>query len=415
MKRPVSRKQAPSRSAWRWITGLLALLSVAPGLPAAPTLDVKGVSALRSVAYYRFQRPLRSLELEDFRDDLERMRGVGFNTVWIVVPWRELSPVALPEAELAPEVWQKLDAVLERLGAYGFFVVFPLGYFGRGWSPGGLPEARLAEWVIDPAMWGAYEAHVLRLTRRYAACANVLWLFYGESVIQRPSAFEGLAQAEASFRDYCRQANPDIAHWNARWHTVYPAIDDIGMEEPGALRWEDHFRWLCDLMRTRFGTLARTLKRDVGIRGLVGFHDDAMITLDWAKGDTPVPADNPYDVLSFVAYLDADTPIGERMAGVQATLDRFRAQYPKVPMMIGESGVPTLVRDEATQAAYLEAIADFVRAHGLGLNVWMWQDFEGASREQRSFGLLRVDGSAKPAVERLGAAFRAMDNGPKKD
>ncbi|MFQ6096742.1 MAG: hypothetical protein ACE5O2_03380 [Armatimonadota bacterium] len=391
------------------LPSLLLALCLPPTLADSQRPPADRVSSLRSVTYYQFGVELEDADIGLLKRHIARAKDVGFNGMWLVVTWKSLSPVALPQPRLNDAAWDRLDAIIVALSKEGFSIIIPLGYFGRGWSPQGIDDQRHAEWILDDSLWNAFEDHVLRFTRRYAHRDNILWMFYTESFQGPIAAYKDLELAEESFRRYCRRTNAEIAHWNQRWGADYASFDDIGMADgriaKHAARWEDHWRWVCSVLRARYGALTRKMKTDVAVRGLVGFHDNAMITMDWAKGDTPIPDDNPYDYLSFTAYLGKDQAVEDRLEEVAQVHSRFRHRYPDVPLMIGETGVPTLVRDEATQAEYLATIARYAKANSLGINIWMWQDFKGSTEEQRSFGLLRLDGTDKPAVEALRKAF----------
>jgi len=373
-----------------------------------PPSTAKKIAALRSVTYYKFGTKLQNIDIGLLGRDIAHARQVGFNGMWLIVPWRFLSPVALPQPRLHEPSWKKLDAMIDTLSREGFSIIFALGYFGRGWSPKGIPAERLKGWIVDEPIWGAFQEHVVRVTQRYADRKNILWMFYTESFQGPIKAYEGSQLAKESFRRHCRQTDPDITYWNNRWRSDYASFEEIGMADgrakAGVFRWEDHYRWMCSVLRERYGGLTRRLKTEVRVQGLVGYHDNAMITKNWAKGDTPVPDANPYDFLSFTAYMGRGD-IDARMKEVEAIYRRFMSHYPAIPLLIGETGVPTLVSDEATQARYLSRLARFAHQRSLGMNVWMWQDFKGSSKQQRSFGLLRLDGSEKPAVQALRGAF----------
>ncbi len=393
--------------------GILLAGNPAPLVP--PNTD--GIGEVRSVTYYTFGTELSDLDLEHLREDVERAKAAGFNGMWLVVPWRTLSPVALPDAELNQAAWEKLDAAIRLLTEERFLIVFPLGYLGKGWAPDGIPDTRVDTWILDEAIWQAFRAHVIRLTRRYADLHNMLWLFYSESFQGPLSLYENQEQAKAHFRAFCRGLNADIAHWNARWGSDYTSFYEVGMDDgrfrQGNARWEDHFRWICAVMRKRYGPLARELKDLVRIHGRVGFHDNALIEKDWAKGDSPIPEESPYDFLSFTAYLGQE-PVQVGLKNAEEALGRFREKYPEVPLMIGEVGVPTLVRGEDAQAAYLRKVAEFAETSGLGINIWMWRDFAGGPEDQRSFGLVRLDGTHKPALGALEDLWRKRLSGSPK-
>lgn len=425
-RRTGGRHHFAARTSWGGLVGVMSMSLVAfegcaPVTPlcaaagkaspaagkASPTAD--RVTTLRSVTYYRFPVGLAKLDLARFRRDAAAAKQLGFNGMWLVVCWRDLCPTALPTVQTDDTAWRKLDRCLDVLSQQGFSVLFPLGYFGRGWAPAGLPPDRLVEWMVDPRIWPAYEDYVLRVCRRYAGRRNLLWLFYSESFQGPLGAYRNAPRALASFRAYCQARNADLKYWNQRWGSDYRSFADLGIGDGrcsrGATRWEDHFRWVCQVLRDHYGELARRLKAEVGIEGLLGFHDNALITKNWAKGDTPIPADNPYDFLSFTGYF-AGGEVEARVRNLDEIRRRFGNRYPGVPLLLGETGVSTTIPDgEQIQAQYLAAVARFARQKVLGVNVWMWQDLERGSDKERSFGLLRLDGTPKPAVEALRREF----------
>jgi hypothetical protein len=395
------------------LSSLCALLCV--GVFSFPAgAEPQKLEELRSATWYDGFSMLKNADLDTFKKDLSRMAASGFNGVWIVVLWQDIEPAALPEPQVDEAVLERLDAFMNAADAQHFSMIFPLGYFGKGWSPEGVPEDRIGFWMLDDKVWSAYAAFVNRVVRRYAGRTNVLWLLYTESMQPTLAMGNDSALAKQSFRAYCREHDPDVAFWNARWKSDYGSIDEIGMDdgrfEDGAQRWTDHWQWQAEVMCVRFGGLAAQLKTCPGWRSRIGYHDNALITKDWAQGASPIPEDNPYDFLSFTAYRSTEGQ-AESMKENLAVYERYRARYPAMPLVMGEVGAATETCSEDDQARYLTEVAQLAAEKHLGMNIWMWQDFPHTDKEQRSFGLLRKDGSPKPALIALRKLF-TVSEGP---
>lgn len=382
----------------------LALL-LAACIAVSANAQTRSISDIRSVTWYNgYTSMLESGDVDRFKQDLATMEANGFNSVWLVVLWQDIEPVTLPEAQPDEVKLARLDAFMDAAAERGFSVIFPLGYFGKGWAPEGIPEDLIDFWMLNDTLWEAYTGFANRLVQRYGDRENVLWLLYTENMQPGLPVGNDNDVAKESFRAYCRRLDEDIASWNARWKSDYASFDEIGMDDgrfkDGANRWTDHWRWIAEIMRVRFGPLAARMKTTPGWRGRVGYHDGPLITLDWAKGATPIPDDNPYDFLSLTAYMGKDTQEAS-MEDNRAAHARYKERYPDMPLMIGEVGVPTDVHDEHTQTSYLSEVVRFCADKGMGFNIWMWRDFESADLEQRSFGLLNKDESPKPALDAL--------------
>ncbi len=48
---------------------------------------------IRSVAYYPYHN------FEEFKNDVDKIKASGFNSVWLVLPWIDFEPTALPEGQ----------------------------------------------------------------------------------------------------------------------------------------------------------------------------------------------------------------------------------------------------------------------------------------------------------------------------
>jgi len=63
---------------------------------------------------------------------------VGFNTIWIVNPWRAFNPKPLASPPVYDDArFDHLKRVLRLLKENGMEAILGLNYLGKGWSPRG--------------------------------------------------------------------------------------------------------------------------------------------------------------------------------------------------------------------------------------------------------------------------------------
>lgn len=376
---------------------------------------------IRSVTYYKFPLRWDEYDINKFKQDLDKMQKIGFNTVWFVIPIRDFMSVALPKdaRQYNEKAWKNLEAFIKELKRRGMKAILPLGYWGVGWSPVGTDDPdRLGTALFDDEYYQVFEDYALLMTKRFKDYDNILFLLYTEGW---GAGFKSARKSEVvqnSFRKYCEGVNKDINYWNKRWDTNFKGFKEVltllPREKNTQPRWTDYWRWVATTLAKRHGDLAWKIKRYNKIKGEIGYHDNNLINRDWAKGVSPIPEENPYDCLSFTAYPDktfavTDTSnlaeikqqVKKQIGKMNSRYERFKKLYPHMPLMIGETGVPTLPFGETAQAEYLGSLLEFMASKIDGFNIWMWQDFLGASEKQRSFGLLSVSGEEKPAVDVL--------------
>jgi hypothetical protein len=203
-----------------------------------------------------------------------------------------------------------------------------------------------------------------------------------------------------SFKTYCQTTNADIAYWNSRWGTSYTWDTIVPASVPweGGLRTVDHYRWVTWIMRQTHGQLAAELQSVLG-DNLVGFHDYLYSQNYVDSANTPIPASNPYDVMSVAHYYDSAQAPG--VTGFASELNTIIAQYastfPRTPLVFGETGACDSSVGQAVQADVVEQAASLCLAAHVGVNFWMWQDFTAGDACQRSFGMFDVSGYFKPS------------------
>lgn len=383
---------------------VLGYAALAAGQVAAPASVAARIRSIRSVTFYD-HKPWDKFSLPDFEAALDQMRRLGANTVWLVLPWHHFQPVALPEPQWSQSALDHLEQAVTAAERRGMSVILPLCYLGMGWEPKGI-DARI--WTVAPTMYGAFSRYVLEMVARLSAHRNLIYLLDTEASTPKMDSLRRYPQAVAAFRAWCRETAPDIQYWNARWGTDYQSWEqvqpiDYPAEHGNARRMTDHWRWGASILRQTHGALAWQIKQKIRGQALIGYHDNELIVLDWAKGDSPMPTDNPYDFLSLAYYpKPLDLSQAQFQTGLRTAIARCRARYPGLPLAMLETGADTHDFGLTRQASVVRNVAVQANFHGLGLNIWMWKDYAlAAEPTQASYGLLTAQGQPKPAFEAL--------------
>ncbi len=85
---------------------------------------------------------------------------------------------------------------------------------------------------------------------------------------------------------------------------------------------------------------------------------------------------------------------------IKTTLANVKNQWPGKPILVGEYGIDTYNYSEAFQNQIYKNVMDAVSESGgiWGTSCWCLWDYLGVSGAEGKFGILRADGSEKPAV-----------------
>jgi len=333
-------------------------LGCAPGTAGAIQDPPSPYSDVRSVTWYSLTVTYAEY-LEALRVQIPRMRRAGFNTVWLVTPWRDLNPKPFASPPVYhDENFAGLLGVLEDLRANGMRAFLGLNYLGTGWAPKGIDACR---WVTEPRMYRAFEVYVREFLRRTKASADVaLILFFTETAVP--------------------------CHLN-------PAAD-------GAT--------ITALMRPTLGSLPLRLPQKLRAQFLIGYHD--FITAEGWALDSPMVTPAPFDFQSGGVYGLETRTDQEIRKEIKLRARRFKTLFPGLPLVMGELGAYSCGPDEdANQSRVLLAMVKQARNLKLGVNIWNWQPATPRGCAQVGAGnglnIVNQDGSPRPAALALAALF----------
>lgn len=393
---------------------VLSLIPLASAQAAAP-FTVSDLPQVRCVSNYLYGDD--SLDVAAWRRDLDRMKRDGFNTVWMVNVWAQFEPSVDPprwdEGNIA-----KLREICTAAEARGMWVVLPLAYVGEGWGPKGLD---VPVWPLVEKSRKEHLAFLRRMASATKDFPNVFYLLCSEEILPATVLYkpEDRPECVKSFREWARQANPDVGYWNKRWgtdftwDTLHPANTD---HRHRWQQWADNSRWDGWLLRRLLPPMVAAIRQEKP-GAVIGYHDFLMpMGLDLTAADGGMPVPSPFDFYSIGYYYDANMKGGLKanLEALHKHVARARQLYPGFPLFDGELGLdvrkkPAEARaaGEKLQAEFLVQATDYLHSQGIGFSLWDWRTVvPGAAR---TFSLVRKDGTDTPALVRLREVWRGWE------
>jgi len=397
----------------RFALPALSVLPLAGACLPGRAFTLADLPRVRCVSNYLFDETAH--DLASWERDLDRLQQYGLNTVWMVNVWAEYEP------EVEPPVWREeriaaLRGICAAAQQRGMDVLLVPAYVGEGWGPKG----------VDVPAWPLIEQHrqqhleyLRRMARETREFPNVFYLLCTEEILPGTLLYEPTKRPEciASFREWAREANPDVAYWNERWGTTY-TWDDLAPADtshrPRWQLWADHARWHGWLMRRLLPPMVATI-REERPDAVIGFHDflmpDPALGLAAADGALEVPT--PFDFYSIGYYYDAGLEGGleGNLGALKAYVERAKGFYPMLPLFCGELGLPVRTEppeaqaeDEALQAQFLTRAVQYLEGQQVGFSLWCWRTVVPQAKATHS--LIRPDGTPTPALEQLRDMWR---------
>lgn len=157
------------RKYYRGLCGVLAGCLMA----AAPSLSVRAEEAgyIRATTYTSdaWVSNFWNTESDHMEEELAQIAADGFNTIILVIPWREFQPSVMP-LTYNPYAFEKLDQVMEAAEKQGLSVMFRVGYtwdyYGDESSVYRFRELLRSEAVRNG--WLAYAGRIYETGNRYS-------------------------------------------------------------------------------------------------------------------------------------------------------------------------------------------------------------------------------------------------------
>lgn len=129
---------------------------------------------LKSATYFSDEWVLNfwNSEEDNLEEELSQIAEDGFNSIILVIPWREFQPELSP-ISYNEYVFEKLDRVMEAAKAQGLWVSLRVGYTWDYWEDGQDVRERFRELMWDETTQTAWDDYVKTLYERAAAHGNL--------------------------------------------------------------------------------------------------------------------------------------------------------------------------------------------------------------------------------------------------
>jgi len=307
-------------------------------------VDTRSVTAYINGSLARTEQALQK--------DLDRIQDTGFNTVWIVLPWREACPRPLKDQD-DPVTIAVLKRIAAMLAARNMNAIVGLNYFGEGWSPEGIDPKMFLK---DPDTYASFERYVTRLMGHLTEHADSVKLL------------------------------------------VFTEGSTPGWNDP------KRAKELSGLYRRTLGSMPAHLPKDLRSRFAFGYHDCCILSKGYSEGQSPVPTPAPYDFLSFTGYLRTHD-LRVVSSELKARTGRLWAVHGGTPLLLGELGVSHCGVPERKQARTLAYMVKWCLNAGIGNNVWQWypgpQDQDCINQVYGGYSIVRYDGTPRKALKKL--------------
>jgi hypothetical protein len=400
------------------------------------------IAQVRSVTFYNFSET-EFLHPTDFEVRLQQAKQLGFNTIWLVVPWDDLESNVGTDASIAIGApgydgtlnstnVAALRAGLQLVKLYGLNIMWSVDYAGVGWAPTGIDPTLM---VIAPNLQFLlrYTVFVTKLLVDAGLAHSTFMLFHDEGVLGPYDALRGYPTMQQEYDNYLFARNPALSYWNTRWNQSYTDWSQVqtfsfstsGYLDPQLQDTVGFINW--ELARSigngSFTSAIKTISPDIR----VGYHYTDFNFLDtrtsnFTQIDSPLLAGNGFDFVSFPLY-DSDPISNPFKKGTGDYVADAQGVFPGMPVFVGELGsdVCALPGDctYTSTAAIASATLDNRQAQfigrnitsmvglGVGFNIWNLHDFPiGGDSTAGILGLLNNDGTSKPSGALVGSILR---------
>ena len=138
---------------------MIGLMSIS-ALFTTTTYAMEKPAYLKSVTYFGDEWPINywGSEDKDMDANFEKIKADGFNSIILVVPWREFQPGELTQ-EFNPVAFERLERVMNCAEEHGLWVVLRIGYSWDYYGRAELPKrftGILEDQGTDRQMWLRY-------------------------------------------------------------------------------------------------------------------------------------------------------------------------------------------------------------------------------------------------------------------
>ena len=329
---------------------------------------------LKSITVYK-DFPLQTPEepyIEQMRTYLSHqsdyIKNIGFNTVWLSLPWNEFNPKPLDDPQYNNIFnFSRLKLLLDKLKENNQKAMLSLNYPTSNWAPQNIDTC---SWTTDFASYKAFENYV-----------------------------ETMLKALEPYADM-----------------VYIILSSKGAE-PCSLDIKKDAEQIASILRPTLGSLPQRLDPKLRAKFKIGYHDYLLSNGD-AHGQSPVQMPLSYDFLSFEhqGLEGYDDDINNQI--LNERIKKMEVMYPWTPIILGEFGASScekLNSSELNQTRFLKTGLSEVLNKKMGFNIWTWSSINPTIDEcngiDKGYGITKsVDYLHQTVYKQSALAVKALLN-----
>lgn len=212
---------------------------------------------LKSATYFSDEWVLNfwNSESDHLEEELAQIAADGFNSIILVVPWREFQPTIAP-ITYNDYALTKLDQVMEAAKTQGLWVSLRIGYTWDYWEDGTDVRARFRELLADAQTQAAWDDYITTLYERAGAHENLYggfltwedyWSFTGYAMSLGATKESLYWASHSGYTDYLR-THYTLEELSRLYGEALPAYEAVylpGAEQPALrLLYEFFDQWL---------------------------------------------------------------------------------------------------------------------------------------------------------------------------
>ncbi len=368
-------------------------------------------SYLRSATYFADEWPINfwNSENDTLEADMAQIAADGFNSIILVVPWREFQPTIDP-VTYCDYAFEKLDAVMEAARAQGLWVCLRVGYTWDYYDESEDVRERFRALMGDELTLAAWDDYVVTLYERASAHGN---LFGGFITWEDTWNFTAYASALGNTEEsrecaqYCGYTDYVGSHYtidevNRLYGEEFQSFSEMYMpasDQPAmALLYEFFDKWQMELLahsQTLFPNLTMEVRMDAD-----PVYDESGEMYWYSHRDTYSCGDATYVALMYgvpIGHLNQGEKLtaSEALAKSEQMLDEvmeytdgkllYIEQFLYMDNTVGFEYNAQVKDDEL--AEYILDMADVLKGCSMGYGVWTYRDYANNQLYNSQFAL----------------------------
>ncbi len=354
---------------------------------------------LKSATYYSDDWVINFWNSESsyMDEELAQIAEDGFNSIILVVPWREFQPSMSPQ-RYNDYAWEKFDRVMETAERQSLKVMLRVGYTWDYYSSDNVLE-RYEKLLYDEETKQAWMQYAKRLYEKAAAHENFCGGFitwedfwnFAENSVHYGSGLAGKKMAaKCGYTQYVKE-HYTLEELEEMYQDTFESYEDVYL--PDSLNsygrkafyqfYDDFLNKILAETQTVFPDLSMEVRLDIDpVRRPDG-------TLEGAPHDSTFPCGSSGFSSAMYSVCMGFESNGQEVSAAQAitnagrTLDRLSAASGGKKLYLDQflftDNTPGFEQNaklaESEKNAYLDGIADVFKAKTMGYGIWTYRDY----------------------------------------